>query len=151
MQITATFENIQEMKDFVEAMGGRLATPQATADTGKAESAAVQASVPVQPKPATPVSVQPVPVQAVPVQQSAPVQQPVPVAQPAPAAGAVPTAAPSYTPDELARAAMTLMDSGKQGELISLLGQFGVNALPDLPPEQYGAFATALRGMGAQI
>ncbi len=63
----------------------------------------------------------------------------------------VPTSAPTYTPDELARAAMTLMDSGRQQELIGLLQSFGVSSLPELKPEQYGPFATALRGMGAQI
>lgn len=56
-----------------------------------------------------------------------------------------------YTPDDLARAAFALMDSGRQQELIGLLQQFGVNAIPELKPEQFGAFATALRGMGAQI
>ena len=63
----------------------------------------------------------------------------------------VPTSAPTYTPDELARAAMTLMDSGRQQELIGLLQSFGVSSLPELKPEQYGPFATALRGMGAEI
>lgn len=46
---------------------------------------------------------------------------------------------------------MTLMDSGRQADLQGLLKTFGVEALPALPKEQYGAFATALRGMGAQI
>ena len=64
---------------------------------------------------------------------------------------AVPTSTHTYTPDDLAKAAMLLMDSGKQQELIALLGQFGAAAIPELRPEQYGAFATALRGMGAQI
>lgn len=63
----------------------------------------------------------------------------------------VQTAAPSYTADDLARAAMTLMDSGRQGDLINLLAQFGTEALTQLPQEQYGAFATALRGLGAPI
>lgn len=63
----------------------------------------------------------------------------------------VSTSAPTYTPDELARAAMTLMDSGRQRELIGLLQTFGVSSLPELRPEQYGGFATALRGLGAQI
>ena len=78
-----------------------------------------------------------------PVQQAAPAMtQPGAVLQ---------TAAPSYTADDLARAAMTLMDSGRQGDLINLLAQFGTEALTQLPPEQYGAFATALRGLGAPI
>ena len=53
--------------------------------------------------------------------------------------------------DDLARAAIPLMDAGGQQALVGLLSQFGVSALPELPKEQYGAFATALRGMGAKI
>lgn len=86
--------------------------------------------------------------------QAAPVQPAVsaPVAQSIPTAPAgVPTSAVEYTLDDLARAAMTLMDSGRQPDLLQLLSNFGVSALPALPKEQYGAFATALRGMGAQI
>lgn len=92
-----------------------------------------------------------------PVQQMAPVtpppaqtQQATPVTPP-PVQAPVQTAAPSYTADDLARAAMTLMDSGRQGDLINLLAQFGTDALTHLPQEQYGAFATALRGLGAPI
>ncbi len=66
-------------------------------------------------------------------------------------AAAVPTAQSSYTLDDLARAGMTLMDSGRQEDLFQLLARFGVDALPALPQAQYGAFATALREMGAQI
>lgn len=66
-------------------------------------------------------------------------------------ASPVPTTAVSYTIDDLARAAMTLMDSGRQGELQNLLAGFGVEALPQLPQAQYGAFATQLREMGAKI
>ncbi len=91
------------------------------------------------------------PVQQAPVAQTTPVQQ-APVAQTTPVQQTrVPTSAPSYTLDDLARAGMTLMDSGRQGDLQQLLAQFGVEALPALPPAQYGAFATALRGLGAQI
>lgn len=70
----------------------------------------------------------------------------VPVAQ-----QAVPTSTTAYTADDLAKAAISLMDAGRQNELIALLQQFGVAAVPNLLPAQYGAFATALRGMGAQI
>lgn len=92
------------------------------------------------------------------LQPAAPTQQttaPVQTAAPQPAAPvqqtAVPTAARTYTLDELAGAAMVLMDRGMQAQLQDLLAGFGVEALPMLPPEQYGNFATALRGMGAQI
>ena len=57
----------------------------------------------------------------------------------------------TYSLDELATAAMGLMQQGMQPQLQELLQQFGVIALPELPKGQYGAFATALRGMGAQI
>ena len=63
----------------------------------------------------------------------------------------VPTSTISYKMDDLAKAAMTLMDAGRQADLQQLLGTFGVASLPELPAEQYGNFATALRGMGAQI
>lgn len=146
MQITATFESIGEMKDFVEAMGTGFTQTKPVQQAVPVQATPVQ-TAPVQTAPAQTASVQAAPVQTAPVQQP----QPVPTQQPASVTGAVPTSSPSYTVDELANAAMALMDSGKQGDLIGLLGQFGVNALPDLQPEQYGAFATALRGMGAQI
>lgn len=90
------------------------------------------------PVPAPPAAPQATP----PVQPTAPAQLATPV---------VPTSQQTYTLDDLARAGMTLMDSGRQADLQGLLKQFGVEALPALPQEQYGAFATALRGLGAQI
>ena len=86
-----------------------------------------------------------------PVMQQTPVVPTQPAAPATPVQATVPTTSVTYTPDDLARAAFALMDSGRQQELIGLLQQFGVNAIPELKPEQYGAFATALRGMGAQI
>ena len=107
--------------------------------------------------------------QAAPAAQQ-PAQAPVPAPQPAfqpqstqtnPAAqqaaplaaapGAVPTAAHEYTQDDLARAAMQLMDKGGMQQLQQLLAGYGCETLQQLPKEQYGNFATALRGMGAQI
>lgn len=67
------------------------------------------------------------------------------------APGAVPTTETSYTFDQLAVAATQLVDAGQQPAVVGLLGQFGVQALTQLPKEQYGAFATALRGLGARI
>ncbi|KGX84458.1 hypothetical protein [Pontibacillus litoralis] len=88
-------------------------------------------------------------VQSVPIQQQTAVQQQPPVQQAQP--DAVPTVEQTYTMDQLARASSQLMDAGKQTELVQLLGQFGVQALTALPQEQYGAFATKLREMGAKI
>lgn len=98
--------------------------------------------------------------QADPVEQTAPTQQPAPQPDPEPVVpaepqkptpAAVPTSQQTYTLDDLARAGMTLMDSGRRADLQGLLKQFDVEALPALPQEQYGSFATALRGLGAQI
>lgn len=88
-----------------------------------------------------------------PVAINPPVSQPAPEPPPAaPFAAVVPTAAaPAYTYEDLARAAAPLMDAGKTADLQALLRSFEVPALTLLPKEQYGAFATALRGMGARI
>ncbi len=145
--------NITELENLTAAMNSLAA---AIAGNGNAVQAQpVQAAVqpapvqmPVQQAPVQ-MPVQQAPVQQAPVQQ-APVQQ-TPVQMPVPVQQAVPTSAPTYTLDDLARAAMSLMDSGRQIDLQQLLARFGVEALPLLPQQQYGAFATALREMGAQI
>jgi len=145
--ITVTFETFDEVVDFAKKVLGDVS-----------QKTEISKEEPVQmPQPGVQSPVQP------PVQQ--PMPQPVqqPEVPPVSAASAiqqtcmplvspgVQTSQTSYTLDDLARAAMTLMDSGKQGELLGLLGSFGVEALPALPPAQYGAFAVKLREMGAQI
>lgn len=142
MKIEVTFDSLDEVRKFTEmVLVGRAPA---------AQPANTQA--PVQQVPAvhnTAAPVQAAPVQTVPA-QTAPVQT-APV-QTAPVQTAVPTSTVAYTMDDLARAGMSLMDCGKQAELQKLLKEgFGVDALPQLPKEQYGAFATALREMGAQI
>lgn len=132
--ITVEFKDFDDMMYFAR----NLVSTVETKDKPPVQQAAPAMTQPVQQvAPATPQSVQ--------TQQMAPVTPP-PVQQ-----APVQTAAPSYSADDLARAAMTLMDSGRQGDLINLLAQFGTEALTQLPQEQYGAFATALRGLGAPI
>lgn len=63
----------------------------------------------------------------------------------------VPTQAHAYTLDEISRAAVQLMDRGKQAELMELLKQFGVESVAALRPDQFGQFATELRQRGALI
>lgn len=63
----------------------------------------------------------------------------------------VPTSTQVYTQDQLAVAATQFIDAGKVNELRTLLQQFGIQALTQLPKEQYGTFATALRQLGAKI
>lgn len=71
---------------------------------------------------------------------------------PAPASPGVPQAsAPAYTLEDLAKAGATLAQSGKMGECHALLTKYNVPSVTQLPPEQYGAFATELRALGAPI
>ena len=117
-------------------------------------------AAPVSPAPVNPTP-GPAPTTAAPV--AAPSPSPTPVTN-APTAGptsaapgntpapAVPVAgAPTYTLDQISRAGASLVDAGKMQQLLELLGRYGVQAVTQLKPEQYGAFATALRGLGAQI
>ena len=147
MQINVSFENLTEMREFAAMIMGVSGSQKKTVVPDK------PAPQPVPVATGAPTHVQAVPAASVPT--AAPAQQTpasVPVAQTAaPIQSTVPTSAVSYTLDDLARAGMTLMDSGRQADLQGLLKNFGVEALPALPKEQYGAFATALRGMGAQI
>lgn len=147
MEITINIPGLKELAEAVlctantRGTGATVTTAAQPQPVNLAQASAIpQPPVqqpPVQPAPAVPA--QQAPVQQVSIPAAPPVTQP------------VPTATQSYTLDDLARAAMTLMDSGRQAELQGLLKNFGVDALPVLPQEQYGAFATALRGMGAQI
>ena len=73
-------------------------------------------------------------------------------AQSLPTQGAtVPTTAQTYTMEQLAVAATQIVDAGRRIELVGLLNSFGVQALTALPKDQYGAFATQLRALGAKI
>lgn len=111
-------------------------------------------AVAASPQPAVPVSVAP-PAPTVPPQATAPIAAPVaPPAAPVPAAPpqpVVPTSAPQYTYEMLFNAAAALMGQNKGPQLQQLLAKYGIQRLPDLPPEQYGAYATDLRALGAKL
>lgn len=145
--ITAEFKSFIEMVEFAKALVGTVSGAGAAPVVHNVTFSGPETSTPLVPvvqSAATPMPQHPVAAPTVaPVAQvsQAPVQMTAPVQ----------TVTTSYSLDDLARAAMTLMDSGKQDGLLGLLKSFGVEALPALPPAQYGAFATALRGMGAQI
>ena len=103
----------------------------------KAAATTAAATVPTAPTTVTPAPA--VPVTPRPVEQA---EQP---------QATVPTAVQTYSMEQLAVAATQLMDAGRRQELVNLLGQFGVQALTALPKEQYGAFATKLRELGAKL
>ena len=83
-----------------------------------------------------------------------PSNQPAPTSmpqQPAQPTGVPVSEPPQYTIDQIMKGGATLMDAGRVDDLMNLLHSFGVVAVTDLKPEQLGAFATALRGLGAKI
>ena len=85
---------------------------------------------------------------------AAPVTPPSPAPAPAPqtAAPVMPVAgAPTYTLDQISKAGAALVDAGKMEPLLALLTKYGVQAITQLQPAQYGVFATELRALGAQI
>lgn len=139
--ITVEFKDLDEMMYFAKQLTVGGAPVVASASEPAPVLVPVQAAAPVTPLPTIPTTppVTPVPTTPPTTPPATPVQQ------------SVPTVTQTYTLDDLARAAMTLMDAGRQPDLLQLLGSFGVESLPTLPPAQYGAFATALRGLGAQI
>lgn len=67
--------------------------------------------------------------------------------------GPVPTTAPApaYTQDQIAVAMTGLVDQGKQPQVMQVLSQFGAGSLMQVPKEQYGALATQLRMLGANL
>ena len=135
---------IAEILASENTSGSMDATPVQTAPV---QTTPVQ-TAPIQTAPVQTASVQTAPVQTAPV-QTAPVQTAPVQAAPVQMAPAVTSC--TYSIEQIQSACAPLMDAGKQAELVGLLAQFGVQSLPMLPPEQYGAFATALRGLGARI
>lgn len=103
--------------------------------------------------PTTPVAPAPAAAPTTPPVASAPAAVPTatPAAPTAPAAPSVPVTAPTYTLDQIAKAGASLVDAGKMEQLLGLLTKYGVQAVTQLNPDQYGAFATELRALGAQI
>lgn len=133
------------INNLATAIGGSakpvVAQAAPVAQTATPAPAPANANVPTA-QPAAPVMPATMPAPT-PVATNAPVSYPapnVPLAQP-----------PKYTVDQIMAAGATLMDAGKVNELMNLLHSFGVQAVMDLKPEQLGAFATAMRELGAQI
>ena len=113
-------------------------------EAAKGETAA---PAPPPPKAAPPeakkeVPVTPAPAPAAPAQTVAPTN-------PAPTVPV--TTAPTYTLDQIAKAGASLVDAGKMEQLLALLAKYGVQAVTQLQPDQYGVFATELRTLGAQL
>lgn len=120
-------------------------------------------AAPVTPAPVPPVTTPPasvVPTQSTPAPVATPTPAPAPAAPAAPAQTAAPinpapavpvTTAPTYTLDQIAKAGASMVDAGKMEQLLALLAKYGVQAVTQLQPDQYGVFATELRTLGAQL
>ena len=133
-----------------------------TPDTPRPQMPGPAATVPPQmptpatgPAPAMPQTPGPAPAPVTPPPApAAPVTPPAPAPAPAPqtAAPVMPVAgAPTYTLDQISKAGAALVDAGKMEPLLALLTKYGVQAITQLQPAQYGVFATELRALGAQI
>lgn len=136
--VTVQIPALEQLLPHLAAFMDSAATPAPASATPAATPAPVSSSpaAPVMPAPTAPVSTAPA----------------APPAMPAPTAPAVaPTTAPTYTMDQIAKAGAELAQAGKMPQLMALLQQHGVQAVTQLRPEQYGEFATALRGLGAQL
>ena len=138
----------------IEAINRLISALEKISPTSVAPVQPITQVAPAVAAPSTPLSVtstQPVVSTATPVPATqTPAAQPVAeVQQPA----AIPTShvAQAYTVEQLQMAMAPLVDAGKMEDIRALLNSFGVPSIMDLQPDQYGALATALRGMGAQI
>ena len=140
------FEDAKRIAECLKALKESVNAEQTT-NTTVINNAVFSEPQPVYNQMQIPENIQYAPPAPIPTQQVA-APAPAPIMQPP---VAVPTAVPTYTLDQLAVAATPLMDAGRRNEIVSLLSQFGVAALTQLPQEAYGSFATALRGMGANI
>lgn len=139
-EIKITVEGLKELTEALQMLAGVKAQP-------------VQGLPVQQPQMQVPIQ-QVAPMQQVPTQQSAPIQQaPVQQMSTMQQAGMVPTttAVQGYTIEQLQVAAAGLMSAGKGPQVMGILQRFGIQAMTELPKEQYGNFGAALREAGAQI
>ena len=138
VKLEIQFNSIDELKAYLDGQQDTAPAPVQTPTTlhSALADAAEVVPFPVPQQPATP----------------APAPAPDPVTgQTAAPAAAVPTTAATYTLDDLSRAGAELVDAGKKDALIAALQRYGVASMPDIPREQYAAFATELRALGARI
>ena len=82
------------------------------------------------------------------------VEQPVvqqPITDQPPFTSSAVQAAPAVTLDALSRAGAALIDQGKIASVLEILRKYGVQALNQLDPSMFAAFADDLRTLGAVI
>ena len=139
----AVLKAIDKLTTALEKNAVNISVPQDT-PTPVAPVAAPVTHAPVPPVTMPPATVVPTPAPA----PAAPAQTVAPT-NPAPTVPV--TTAPTYTLDQIAEAGASLVDAGKMEQLRALLAKYGVQAVTQLPPDQYGVFATELRTLGARL
>lgn len=144
--MTAAINNLAKA---IEKFGSPVVTPIVTKTEVHKPVNPTPAPTPVQTEPVAPVNPTPTPVQA-----ATPVTNPMPVPTVAPTPAPQPVPAQpqkAITINMLAAAGAPLVDQGKMPQLMALLAKYGVQAITQLTPDKYDAFATDLRAIGAQI
>lgn len=142
---------------LANAMAGvkPAAAPAATSVSGTAPVAQYGSAAPVSTQTPTPPVAQTVTVPA-PAAPVNPMYPSMPTNYPsntAPVTAAPVAQAPAFTLEQVSKAGADLITAQptKMQDLMALLQQYGVQTIQALPADKLGAFATALRGMGAQI
>ena len=138
----AVLKAIDKLTTALEKSAVNISVPQDTPAHVLPVTTPPASVVPTQPTPAPVATTTPAPAPAAPAQTAAPTN-------PAPAVPV--TTAPTYTLDQIAKAGASLVDAGKMEQLLALLAKYGVQAVTQLQPDQYGVFATELRTLGAQL
>lgn len=138
----AVLKAIDKLTTALEKNAVNISVPQDTPAPVLPVTTPRASVVPTQPTPAPVATTTPAPAPAAPAQTAAPTN-------PAPAVPV--TTAPTYTLDQIAKAGASLVDAGKMEQLLALLAKYGVQAVTQLQPDQYGVFATELRTLGAQL
>lgn len=143
---------IRTLAAAIQSRGAIAAEPAKTTKAKATTPTTTPAATPVVTPVAQTAAVNPT---QVPAQTVTPVQAPAAVQVPPVATPVVPSAqAPSNPPltlDILSNAGAGLLEKGMMPQLMALLGKYGVQAITQLKPDQYPAFASELRAMGALI
>ena len=138
----AVLKAIDKLTTALEKNAVNISVPQDT------PTPVAPVAAPVTHAPVPPVTMPPATVVPNPPPPAAPAQTVAPT-NPAPTVPV--TTAPTYTLDQIAKAGASLVDAGKMEQLLALLAKYGVQAVTQLQPDQYGVFATELRTLGAQL
>ena len=153
VMIDLTERTVRAIRDLCAALTADKMAASPVPETPTAPVAPTSAPTAVPAAPVTPTAPA-APQNPAPTPTSAPVQPPVQAPAPPVAPAAVPLSqAPAFTKAQVASAGAALIqaDPSKKEPLQALLAQYGVPSVADLPEEHVGTFATALRGLGANI